>query len=79
MMMNKQNNYFKLHEAVRLIDMGRLNPTERAFIEESVQSRIIEGVPLTDRQKNWLRQLERRYPANRRVIVAPAVEQYEWV
>jgi hypothetical protein len=70
-------------EIMGRIDMGKLNETERTFIEESVQNRIINGTDLTPRQNNWLMRLTAKYPSGkqverRRVATVRALE-YEWL
>jgi hypothetical protein len=59
------------------IERNRLNPTERAFIEESVRNCIINGTDFTLQQYNWLRNLTAKYPS-RQKLVAPIL-LYEWI
>ena len=54
--------YARYDHIVSKIDMSKLNDTERKFVTESVQQKIIWGRPLSDKQAAWMRAIMRKYP-----------------
>ena len=55
-----------------MINMQRLYPTERKFVEESVRECVLTGKKLSDKQRAWLKSIVRRVPA-----LAPMVRPIE--